>query len=321
MRNKAIALAVAIIGIFQLAFLPASQRFTSENFSSQSINTETAIIFDRLENAMDEVSINRKDEETIHYVKRYFNSRLRDAEILLGKSAMYLPMIEDYIRANNLPDELKYIPLVESALNPRAISPRGAVGLWQLMPRIGRIYGLQIDAYVDERRDPHKSTVAALQYLSDLYSEYQDWTLAIAAYNCGTPRVNKAIKWANSKDFWQLYHYLPQETQKYVPKIIAAAYMVNFYPYHDVKPDYPANELLFTQSIIVFNEINLTQLIEETGMPADVFYKLNPAFRGDIIPASENGYHLIVPRDFAGLVRNFLYPTGPESLGEQGLES
>lgn len=321
MRNKAIALAVAVVGLVQLAFLPASQRFASENFSNQSMTTESAVIFERLENALDEVRIDKKDVATLQYVQRYFSSRRRDAEILLGKSAMYLPMIEEHLRLNNLPDELKYIPLVESALNPRAISPRGAVGLWQLMPRIGRIYGLQIDAYVDERRDPYKSTVAALQYLSDLYAEYQDWTLAMAAYNCGTPRVNKAIRWADSKDFWQLYHYLPQETQKYVPKIIAAAYMVNFYPYHDVVPDYPANELLFTQSIQVFDEVNLQVLIEQTGMPAEVVYKLNPAFRSEIIPASDEGYHLIVPREFAGSVRSILYPTGPEIPGNSGLES
>lgn len=314
MRNKAIALAVVAAALLQLAFLPASQRFASEGPANKPMTTDTETLFQRLELVLDEVNINKDDEVTLYYIKRYFSSRRRDAEILLGKSAMYLPMIEDYLRANQMPDELKYIPLVESALNPRAISHRGAVGLWQMMPRTGRIYGLAIDKYVDERRDPHKSTQAALRYLADLYAEYGDWALAIAAYNCGTPRMNKAIRWAQSKNFWDVQPYLPQETQKYVPKIMAAAYMINFYPYHDIEPDYTDQELLFTETISVYEKLNLKELIEETGVPAKTLYKLNPAFRGDIVPANEEGYQLIIPRTYSKAVKHLLYPTGPEIM-------
>jgi membrane-bound lytic murein transglycosylase D len=321
MRNKAIALVLVMAALLQLAFLPASQRFTSEGPFNKPMTTDTEIIFERLELVIDEVNINKGDDATLSYIKRYFSSRRRDAEILLGKSAMYLPMIEDYLRANNLPDELKYIPLVESALNPRAISQKGAVGLWQMMPRTGRVFGLKIDKYVDERRDPHKSTQAALRYLADLYEEYDDWALAIAAYNCGTPRMNKAIRFAQSKNFWEVKNYLPRETQKYVPKIMAAAYMINFYPYHDIEPDYINQDLLFTETVMVYEKMNLKDLIAETGIPARILYKLNPAFRGNIIPASEEGYHLIVPRTFSTAVKNLLYPTGPEAPEEVNPES
>ncbi len=296
MTRKIIALGIAVVALLHLAFLPASHRFTSSE-TIDSFESNEKLTFSRLQTALTQIELPEEEHNTQKYVNWYFSKKKRDAEIILGKSPMYLPLIESYINEMGLPEELKYLPIVESALNPKAISSRGAVGLWQLMPRIARIYGLTIDANVDERRDPHKSTKAALQFLSDLYDEYGDWTLAMAAYNCGAPRMNKAIRFADSKNFWDVMPYLPKETQRYVPKILAAAYLVNYYPYHNIEPDYLDFELLYTEGHTVNQKINLRELAEAVDVPLKTIVKLNPSYRRTFIPANEKGNVLTLPKN------------------------
>ncbi|MDR2621253.1 MAG: lytic transglycosylase domain-containing protein, partial [Dysgonamonadaceae bacterium] len=170
-------------------------------------------------------------------IELYVNRRRDLVEYMLGIESFYFPMIEETLDKYDLPLELKYLTIVESALNPTALSRKGASGLWQFMLGTGKIYGLEINSLIDERRDPLKSTDAACRYLKDLFDIYGDWNLVIAAYNCGAGNVNKAIRRANGKaDFWKIYQFLPKETRTYVPLFIAANYTMNYYAYHQLYP-------------------------------------------------------------------------------------
>ncbi len=181
-----------------------------------------------------ELSYNKVVRNFIHL---YTNEKRDLVSKMLGLSNYYFPIFEEILDANNLPLELKYLPVIESALNPRAISRAGATGIWQFMYSTGKMYKLEINTYVDERRDPVKSTEAAVHFLSDLYNIYHDWILAIAAYNCGPGNVNKAIRRSGGRtDFWEIYYRLPRETRGYVPAFIAASYVMNNYQYHQIQP-------------------------------------------------------------------------------------
>ncbi|MEO1437266.1 MAG: lytic transglycosylase domain-containing protein, partial [Bacteroidota bacterium] len=173
-------------------------------------------------------------------VRRHIQNYLRYAphltERLIGKTTIYFPVFEEALEASGLPTDLKYLSVVESKLEPDVISPVGAGGLWQFMPGTAREKGLTINQLVDERFDAHRSTEAAIAYLKELNELYNDWILAIAAYNCGPGRVNKAIRRANSKNFWKLYPHLPKETRSYVPAFISVAYLMNYYSLHGLNP-------------------------------------------------------------------------------------
>jgi membrane-bound lytic murein transglycosylase D len=156
---------------------------------------------------------------------------------MLGASNFYMPIFEEALEAYNLPLELKYLPVIESALNPKAVSRVGATGLWQFMLSTGKRYGLEVNTLYDERRDPVKASYAAAHYLRDLYKIFDDWNLVIAAYNCGPAKVNKAIHRAKGEtDYWKIYPYLPKETRGYVPAFIAANYIMNYYCDHNICP-------------------------------------------------------------------------------------
>lgn len=216
-------------------------------------------------------------------------------ERVLGQSAIYFPIFDEYIRKYNVPDEIKYLSIVESMLNPKARSPVGAGGIWQFMPKTGRLYGLKINNYVDERFDIHKASEASAHYLSDLFEKYQDWTLAIAAYNCGPGRLDGAIRKARSKDFWKLKKHLPEETQLYVPKFIAVKYVFTYYMYYGLRPAYPDYNEMLTQPTKVFKRKNFKQIAKETGIPRKLLEKYNPSFRRKIIPPSLEGHTLVIP--------------------------
>ena len=175
-----------------------------------------------------------------------------------------------------MPLDLKFLSVVESALNPMAVSRSGAVGLWQFMPATGREYGLKISRYVDERKDPVKSTLAAIKYLKKQYNRYGNWELALAAYNGGPGRVNRAIKRGRSKNFWRIRKYLPRETRNYVPAYIAATYIANFYHMHDLVPIYPDLELQLTESVKVYETLNFSEIEAITGTPEYIIEILNP---------------------------------------------
>ncbi|SMO52977.1 membrane-bound lytic murein transglycosylase D [Saccharicrinis carchari] len=231
------------------------------------------------------------------YIELYTQRKRGQVEVMLGLSDYYFPMFEEALDAANLPLELKYLPIIESALNPRAFSRAGASGLWQFMYGTGRMYGLKLDSYVDDRRDPLKSTQAAVKFLQDLYNIYGDWYLVIAAYNCGPGNVNKAIYRSGGKrDFWQIYYRLPRETRGYVPAFIAAAYTMNYYKEHRITPK-PAKLNEATDTLMISDLLHFNQIAAVTGLSVEKLRALNPQYRRDIIPAKKNTYSLRLPFD------------------------
>lgn len=229
------------------------------------------------------------------FIDRYSGRLRHSISYMLGASNFYIPIFEEALEAYQLPLELKYLPIIESALNPNAISRAGAGGLWQFMIGTGKQYGLQVNSLVDERRDPVKSSYAAARYLSDLYKIFGDWNLVIAAYNCGPEKINKAIRRSNGeKDYWQIYPYLPKETRGYVPAFIAANYIMTYYSLHNICPmstRLPAK----TDTVMVNKNVHLQQVAEVVGINIDLLRSLNPMYRRDIIPGATEPYALRLP--------------------------
>ena len=237
----------------------------------------------------------------------YVDRRRNMVEYMLGLENFYFPMIEQALDENGLPLELKYLAVVESALNPTALSRAGASGLWQFMLPTGKMYGLEINSLVDERRDPLKATYAACKYFKDMYAVYGDWNLVIAAYNCGPGNVNKAIKRAGGKtDYWAIYPYLPKETRLYVPFFIAANYAMNYYAQHQLYPvqtELPTS----TDTVMIDRQIHFDQISEVLGIEKEQLRALNPQYKKDIIPGNlSKSYALKLPAlhayNFVGLV-------------------
>jgi membrane-bound lytic murein transglycosylase D len=225
----------------------------------------------------------------------FYVERRRDlVEYMLGLETFYFPMIEETLDKYDMPLELKYLTIVESALNPVALSRAGALGLWQFMLPTGKFYGLEINTLVDERRDPIKSTDAACRYLKDLYDTFEDWNLAIAAYNCGAGNVNKAIKRSGKKDYWAIYPYLPRETRSYLPFFVAANYVMNYYAYHQLYP--VQTSLPFSTDTVMVNQlIHFDQIAEVLQMDKDAIRSLNPQYKKDIIPGNSKPRILKLP--------------------------
>lgn len=234
------------------------------------------------------------------YISMYTQNRRELVGIMMGLTDYYFPIFEEALDVYQLPQELRFLPMIESALNPRAVSRCGATGLWQFMYGTGRMYKLTINSYVDERRDPVASTQAAARYLRDLYSIYKDWTLVIAAYNCGPGNVNKAIRRAGGKkSYWDIYYYLPRETRGYVPAFIAANYAYYYYKDHNIKPIF-VNVPQTSDTLVINHMLHLQQVSEVLGIPINLLRDLNPQFKLDIIPANDREYALKIPLDAVG---------------------
>ena len=229
------------------------------------------------------------------YITLYAEKRRKLVESLLGFGLYYFPIFEEALEKEGLPMELKYLPVIESALRPNATSRVGAAGLWQIMPKTAKGLGLEVNSLVDERRSPITSSDAAAKYLKELYNMYNDWSLAIAAYNCGPGNVNKAIiRSGGKKDFWGIYHHLPRETRGYVPAFIAANYIMNYYEEHNICP-VAAEIPLATDTIVINERINLQQISAVLNTPIEMLRELNPQYRNDIIPGNIKPYHLRLP--------------------------
>ena len=220
------------------------------------------------------------------FIDRYTGRLRHSVSYMLGASNFYTPIFEEALEAYGLPLELKHLPVIESALNPMATSHAGAAGLWQFMVATGKQYGLEVNSLVDERRDPIKSSFAAARYLKDLYDIFGDWSLVIAAYNCGPENIKKAIHRAGGEaDYWKIYPYLPRETRGYVPAFIAANYVMNYYCEHNICPmrtQLPAK----TDTIVVNRDVHLKQIAEICGIELDELRTLNPQYRRDIVNGS-----------------------------------
>lgn len=243
------------------------------------------------------------------FIDRYSGRLRRSISYMLGASNFYMPIFEEALEMYQLPLELKYLPIIESALNPKAVSRVGAAGLWQFMPATGKQYGLKLNSLVDERRDPVLSSQAAARYLRDLYKIFGDWNLVIAAYNCGPENINKAIRRANNvtslkgengeplpvvKDYWHIYPYLPRETRGYVPAFIAANYIMTYYSLHNICPmttRLPAK----SDTVMVSRNVHLEQVAEVVGLNIDLLRSLNPMYRRDIVPGATEPSPLRLP--------------------------
>lgn len=234
-------------------------------------------------------------------IKRYLIVYTQKRKDLMGRimglSQVYFPMIEEELMKEGLPIELRILPVIESALNPAAVSHMGATGLWQFMYATGKSYGLEITSFIDQRRDPIASTKAGVRYLKDLYSIYGDWTLAIAAYNCGPGNVNKALARAGegARTFWDVYPYLPRETRGYVPSFIAATYAYTYHKQHGIEPVAPAVPLS-TDTVRIDRLMHFDQIASTIDIPKELLRALNPQYKQDIVPAvDKKSYALTLP--------------------------
>ena len=228
------------------------------------------------------------------YITFYTERRRKLVENMMGLGTYYFPIFEQELEKAGLPLELKYLPIIESALRPEATSRAGAAGLWQFMIGTAKILGMEVNSLVDERRDPVKSSEMAAHYLKELYNIYNDWGLAIAAYNCGPGNVNKAIRRSGGKDYWEIYNFLPRETRGYLPAFIAANYVMHYYNEHNICPvrtDMP----LTTDTVHINEQIHFQQIADVLDIPIDQLRSLNPQYRRDIIPGDSKTRALLLP--------------------------
>ena len=233
------------------------------------------------------------------FIDRYSGRLRRSVSVMLGLQNFYMPIFEQALETYELPLELRYLPIIESALKPNAVSRVGATGLWQFMIGTARQYGLEITSLVDERRDPIKSTYAAVRYLKNLYKIFGDWHLVIAAYNCGPQNVNKAIHRAGGvKDYWHIYPYLPAETRGYVPAFIAANYIMNYYCEHNICPmltNLPAK----TDTLVLNRDVHFEQIAGVLGVDVKMIEELNPQYRRSVVNGNNRPSTLRLPMNLA----------------------
>ncbi|HAF27513.1 MAG TPA: lytic transglycosylase [Bacteroidales bacterium] len=275
--------------------------YNSIEYESLSVIPEfsDSVYIERLQNipSIIDLSYNKIVRNYIHV---YTKQRRENVGAMIGVSDYYFPKIEEIFESYGIPTELKYLAIIESALNPRAVSRVGATGMWQFMYGTARMYDLTVNSYVDDRRDPIKSAHAAALFIKDLYSMFNDWTLVIAAYNCGPGNVNKAIRRSGGKrDFWQIYYRLPRETRGYVPAYIAATYTFNYYKEHGISPIYPEIPIA-TDTIMISDNLHLQQISEVLNIPLNALRDLNPQYKQDIIPGKGTSLSLTIPFDYTG---------------------
>jgi membrane-bound lytic murein transglycosylase D len=265
------------------------------NFPNANSNAEFAIVKSRVL-SMESIVPIRFDSEVEGYLRGFLTYGRRDASRILEFAEIYFPIIEYQLRLFNMPEDLKYLPVIESSLTPYAVSTAGAAGLWQLRRSLGSWYGLEINYYMDERRDPYKSTQVALQYLQKLYKRFGSWELALAAYNAGPTKVAKAIKLAGTRDFWKLRPYLPRETAKFVPRFIAAKYFMENHTRHGIYPSNKYAAMKDSRPVSVYHKITFAEISNVTGISTTLLKKLNPVFFRNVVPDNPKGNYVSLPK-------------------------
>lgn len=274
------------------------------------VNTAEVDAFDRVSDsviarrlrAMHTVIPMDYNEVVRAHIGMYLKHMATRMDVMLTLAEYYAPVFEEALARYNVPEELKYLTIVESAMNPQATSRMGAAGLWQFMYTTGKNYGLEVNSVIDERRDPYKSSEAAAHHLSDLYKVFGNWHLAIAAYNCGAGNVNKAIARSGGKrNFWEIYPYLPRETRGYIPAFIAATYVMTYYPEHGLRPSRVAIPMR-TDTVMVEKNLFFCHISQYTGISLDELRTLNPQYRADFIPGDDGSFPLTVPTDKMNLL-------------------
>lgn len=328
-KNQIVVFAIAIFTFLQINFAEASVRpykgikevsldddttFVVPEVDLSQLNTPPRFATDVYKRRLDSITRFIPLDYNQHvqgYIDLYAYRRREQVERMLGLSEFYFPMIERVFKEYKIPTEFKYLAIVESALNPYAVSPVGATGMWQFMFTTAKMYNLKITSHIDERRDPLLATHAAAKYFVDMYRRYGDWLLVIAAYNCGPGNVNRAIRKAGGgqKTFWEIRQYLPQETRGYVPAYIAANYIMSCAEVHNIYPAYP--NFSFMTDTLQFNKpVAFKDIVRLCGVNSEELKILNPIFKKDFIPAYEESYMVKLPatrRDLVARNRDSLY--------------
>ncbi len=269
------------------------------DFAPDFSNQEIKLRLDQIQGTIP-LSFNKKVRSFVDF----FTIRNREySKMVIKRQHLYFPIFEKILKENGMPDELKYLSVVESGLNPTAKSPMGAVGLWQFVPSTGLHYGLNRNEFSDDRMHVAKSTQAACEYISSLYKMFGEWHLALAAYNCGPGNVRKAIRLARTnRDFWAIYNYLPAETRSYVPQFIAIVYLMNFHRDHNIHPEFYEYSMSY-DTLHVKGRANLESLCELTNFCSDDLKKLNPSLKSLNIPLTNSLLVLNVPTDLIQQIR------------------
>lgn len=291
-----------------------SLNVTGNDASLKDTMTEQKVSFDNVDVPVFEDSIYQSrlmairtpvaldyNPEVRKYIDLYVIHRRSQVERMVGLSKFYFPIFDQIFIENGVPTELKYLSIIESALNPHAVSRAGAVGMWQFMYATAKMYGMDMNNYVDERRDIIRSTEGAAQYLKKMYAVYGDWLLAIASYNCGPQNVNRAIAKSGGSTFWQVKDYLPKETRNYVPAFIAATYVMNYYDLHNLAPQYPLYSWDSIVSVRISDKMACEEIARFTNLSMDEVRFLNPGLKCSVIPALDQPYCLKMPCDRAEL--------------------
>lgn len=302
-----------------------------QNFSADSVELNIyGFPFDSIPDYADTTyakrieQLNQKTPLDLEYnriVQAYINvytKRRRDiTKQVLGLAALYYPLFEEHLDKYDMPLELKHLAVVESGLNPAARSPVGATGLWQFMYNTGRVYGLNVNSFVDERRDPYKSTDAACRYMKFLYGIYEDWNLVLAAYNSGPGNVNKAIRRSGGlRDYWQIRRYLPRETRGYVPAFIAVNYVMNYPAEHNLYPTQPPSIYAQVDTLQICRRTTFDQITRFCDVTVDELEFLNPTMKRNIVPKTDKCHTVYLPVEAAGLFlanEDSLYNYNPDA--------
>ncbi|MBR9859648.1 transglycosylase SLT domain-containing protein [bacterium] len=286
---------------------------SEENLEAEELYSDELIEFEANIIPVDENLFNFHVSSLEHVIPMEYNSYVK-AQIdffgtrwqyklkdVITRSKYYFPIYEKIFDKNEVPLELKYLSVIESALNPYAVSRSGAVGPWQFMPATGRLFDLDQNYVVDERRSIEKSTQAAAEYLKSMYAMFGDWYVAIASYNCGPGNVRKAIRYSGRKDFWGMYRYLPRETQNYVPKFIAMAYMMNFYSEFGITASPPVDSQQVYHSVYCTNDMSFKVISDIIGVEEKTLLAYNPELKHAVIPTKGTGYWLNIPENKVSL--------------------
>lgn len=283
--------AVSLCIVCLMSTLTWSNVIDSKNYTTISKDQ----LKERIDQLPSEIDL-RYTSEVHSIIDTYINRYRKGSEVLLGRVERYFPIYEQQLHRTGIPNELKYISVVESALRPTVVSHAGAVGLWQFMKGTGKLYGLRINSAVDERRDPMRSTEAAAAYLRDLNIEFGDWTLAIAAYNCGPGNVRKAINRSKGNEFWEIKNYLPKETRRYIPKYVAISYVMNYFQAHGLEPIINSTEKRLATAKL-YHYASFKDIGKKSGVDYKTIRDLNPAYLKGYVPTSSKGYYLTLPEE------------------------
>lgn len=262
------------------------------------------------------------NEHVKGFIRVYAVDKRKFVSKVLGLTKIYFPLFEEKFREYNIPDEMKYLPVVESALNPTAVSRAGARGLWQFMSGTGKMYGLQSSSFIEDRYDPNKATVAACEHLRDLYDMFGDWFLVLAAYNAGAGTVQRAIRQSGgAHNYWEIWPYLPQETRGYVPAFIAVTYVMNYYREHNIRPAQPGYLYSETGRVPVKDALTFEQLNEALGVPMGDIKFLNPQYKAGLIPAPDSKPNMLrLPKQYIQAFQDKereIYAYKPELVAEK----